>query len=204
MTEAGTGGDGAGLPGSLVGGVRPQGRALVAGRQGGVVLEAQSGDGSEHWVSSSLQEGGPDTSDVRGLHQGVAGQELGLATNLQGPAGLPATRGMAVGHTVGGDLVAGGVELVDLAVVRPLVRHEERGSDGTAVRVDSPSKQSVVEISVEIIDSIVKGKKNKLRCLVLAQTPRDSSSTETGGKRTIPFTRTSFRCSRIPVRLSED
>ena len=91
----------------------------------------------------------------------VAWMETGTSRNLRDPGvlprpGLPATRGMAVGHTVGGDLVAGGVELVDLAVVRPLVGHEEGGRDGAAVRVDSLPKQSVVEISVEIIDGIVK------------------------------------------------
>ena len=84
-----------------------------------------------------------------------------------------------MGDAVRGNLVAGGVEVVHLAVVRPLVGHEEGGSDGAAVGVDSLLKQSLVEISVEIIDSVVKGKKNKLRCLVLAETSGDSSSTET-------------------------
>ena len=34
-----------------------------------------------------------------------------------------------------GDLVSGEVEPLDQAVVRPLVRHEERSADRTAVRI---------------------------------------------------------------------
>ena len=89
---------------------------------------------------------------------------------------------------VGGNLVAGEVEVEHLAVVRPLVRHEESGSYGAAVGVDSLSKQSFVEIFVQIIDSIVKGKNDELRCLVLAETSRDSSSTETRRERAITLT----------------
>ena len=85
-----------------------------------------------------------------------------------------------MGDAVRGDLVAGGVEVVHLAVVGPLMRHEERGSDGAAIRVQSLPKQSVLEISVEIIDGVVKRQNNKLGSLVLAQTSGDSASTETG------------------------
>ena len=97
-----------------------------------------------------------------------------------------------MGDAVRGNLVAGGVEVVHLAVVGPLVGHEERGSDGAAVGVQSLPKQSVVEISVEIIDGVVKGQDNKLGSLVLAETSGDSASTETGRERTVPFTGISF------------
>ena len=93
---------------------------------------------------------------------------------------------MAVSDAVRGDLVSGPVQVLHLAVVRPLVRHEEGGRYGAAVGVNSLRiKKSFVEISVQIIDSIVEGKKNELRCLVLAETSRDSPSTETLGERTI-------------------
>ena len=108
---------------------------------------------------------------------------------------------MTVGDAVRGNLVAGGVEVMHLAVVRPLVGHEEGGSDWAGVGVQSILKQSLVKISVEIVDGIVKGQNYKLRCLVLAETSGDSASTETGWERTIPFTGISFGSSRIPLRL---
>ena len=108
---------------------------------------------------------------------------------------------MTVGDAVRGNLVAGGVEVVHLAVVGPLVGHEEGGSDGAAVGVQSILKESLVEISVEIVDGIVKGQNYKLGCLVLAETSRDTAPTETGRERTVPFTGIRFGSSRIPLRL---
>jgi len=65
---------------------------------------------------------------------------------------------------VGSNLVARGIEILDLAVVGPLVGHVERGRDGTSVGVlPSLLEQVGVETLVQVVHGIVKGQEDNLR-----------------------------------------
>ena len=99
-------------------GVRP---AWGGDWHAGVVLEAVPSEHPEHGVTSYGQEGGPHTLDVLGVDAGVAHQHLGLPDHFVGPLLLVELGPVAVGHRVGSNLVAVGVEVLDLGVVRPLV-----------------------------------------------------------------------------------
>ena len=55
------------------------------------------------------------------------------------------------------NLVTVAVDILDVAVVSPLVRHVEGGRDGAPVGVKSPPKEVFVELLVQIVDSIVEG-----------------------------------------------
>ena len=151
-----TGRDGAGLASSLVDSVGPEGRTLVAGGKAGVVLEPELRQGSEHGVPASLQEGSPAAGNVWRLNKSVSREELCLTSKLTAPVWVISTSWVGVGHTVRGDLVARPVQGVNLTVVCPLVRHEEGGRDGTAVRVQPRVEQTLIEIFVEIINSVIK------------------------------------------------
>lgn len=58
---------------------------------------------------------------------------------------------------VGSELVSIGVQVLDLAIVGPLVRHIERRADRTAVRILSTSfEQILVQLFVKIVNRVVK------------------------------------------------
>lgn len=60
--------------------------------------------------------------------------------------------------------MAGGIEILNLAVVGPLVGHVEGGRDGTAVGVlSSLLKQVGIETLVQVVHGVVKGEKDDLR-----------------------------------------
>lgn len=68
---------------------------------------------------------------------------------------------------VRGNLVARGIEILNLAVVGPLVGHVERGRDGTAVRVLSSLLEQIgVETLVQVVHGIVEGQEYDLRYLL--------------------------------------
>lgn len=59
--------------------------------------------------------------------------------------------------------MARGIEILDLAVVGPLVGHIEGGRDGTAVRVlPSLLEQVGVETLVQVVHGIVEGQEDDL------------------------------------------
>jgi len=68
---------------------------------------------------------------------------------------------------VGSNLVAGGIEILDLAVVGPLVGHVEGGRDGTAVGILSSLLEQVgVQTLVQIVHRVVERQQNDLRYLL--------------------------------------
>ena len=65
---------------------------------------------------------------------------------------------------VGGHLVSVRVHVLDLAVVRPLVRDVERRRDGAAVRVLAPVLEEVdVELAIQVVNGVVEGQQDDLR-----------------------------------------
>lgn len=59
-----------------------------------------------------------------------------------------------------------GIEVLHLAVVRPLVGHVEGGTDGTTVGVNTPLLEQVaVELLVQVVDRVVEGEQHDLRHL---------------------------------------
>lgn len=59
--------------------------------------------------------------------------------------------------------MAVGVEVLHLAVVRPLVGHVEGGTDGTAVGVDASLLEQVhVQLLVQVVDRVVEGEQHDL------------------------------------------
>lgn len=65
---------------------------------------------------------------------------------------------------VGGNLVARGIEILNLAVVGPLVGHVEGGRDGTAVGILSSLLEQVgIETLVQVVHRIVEGQEDDLR-----------------------------------------
>lgn len=72
---------------------------------------------------------------------------------------------------VGGDLVAISVQALHLAVIGPFVRDVKRGSNRTAVRVESSVLEQVfVKILVQIVDRIVERQQDQLRHVLHFQT----------------------------------
>lgn len=63
--------------------------------------------------------------------------------------------------------MAAGVEILDLAVVGPLVGDVEGGRDGAAVRVFAPLLEQVgVEALVQVVDRVVERQEYDLRYLL--------------------------------------
>jgi len=68
---------------------------------------------------------------------------------------------------VGSNLVAGGIEILDLAVVGPFVGHVEGGRDGTAIGILSSLLEQVgVQTLVQIVHRVVERQENDLRYLL--------------------------------------
>ena len=64
---------------------------------------------------------------------------------------------------VGGYLVTGRVQILNLAVIRPLVRHVESRGNGTAIRIfPSVLEQVGVQALVQIIDRVIEGQHHYL------------------------------------------
>lgn len=62
--------------------------------------------------------------------------------------------------------VTSGVECLHLTVIGPLVRHEERAFNGTAVRVlPIVGKYLLIDMPIDIIDRVVESYQNYLRYL---------------------------------------
>jgi len=69
------------------------------------------------------------------------------------------------------------VQVLHLGIVCPLVGHIEGRFDWAAVRVETSSKEVLIEGLVEIIDSIIEGEHDKLGDLVGRVSARDILST---------------------------
>lgn len=55
------------------------------------------------------------------------------------------------------------VQVLDLTIIRPLVRHIEGGTDGTSVWIDSALIEQIrVQLLVQVIDRIVEGQEHYL------------------------------------------
>ena len=71
---------------------------------------------------------------------------------------------MDLRDSVGGNFVAISVQVLYLAVIGPLVRDVKRGSNRTAIRVESSVLEQVfVKILVQIVDGIVERQQDQLR-----------------------------------------
>ena len=73
--------------------------------------------------------------DVINVNSSIRGQDLPLASDLLEPLLHTELLPEAVTDAVAGDLVALTVDVLDVAVVSPLVAHVERGRYWTAVRI---------------------------------------------------------------------
>ena len=135
--------------------------------------ESRPAEHVEHLVPSNSQEGSSHTLDIGRVDPSKPDQQLCLAHHLVGPLLLVEVGAEGVGDCVGGNLVAVGVQVLHLGVVRPLVGHVEGGLDGAAIGVEPPSKEILVELLVQVVDSIVEGKKNELGDLVSSVAPGD-------------------------------
>jgi len=150
-------------------GVRPRG---CGDGHAGVVVEAVSSQRPEHGVSADGQEGGAHALDVLGVDAGVADEHLCLANHLVGPLLLAELGAVTVSDCVGGDLVTVGVQVLDLRVVRPLVRNVVCRFDRTTVGVEPVFVEFFEEIFVETVDGVVKGEEDKLGHVVQAEVSR--------------------------------
>ena len=62
------------------------------------------------------------------------------------------------------DLMTVTVDILDMAVVRPLVTHIEGSGDGTAVGVAADGvEDALVQLPVEVIEAVVEGEYDQLR-----------------------------------------
>lgn len=65
-------------------------------------------------------------------------------------------------------------QFLHMSVVGVFMREEEGGSDGTSIRISAIGGEDfLVYFPVLIVDSIVKGKDDHLRCLFRSQISRD-------------------------------
>ena len=64
---------------------------------------------------------------------------------------------------VGGYLVTGRIQILNLAVIRPLVRHVESRGNGTAIRIFSSVLEQVgVQALVQIVERVIEGQHHYL------------------------------------------
>ena len=120
----------------------------------------------EHFVSSNSQEGGSHPLDVSRVDSTKPDQHLSLAHNLIGPGLLVEVGPKAVGHSVGGHLVAISVQVLHLGIVGPFVGDVEGSLHGASIGVVSVLEEILIELLVEIIDGIIKGQEDKLGNLI--------------------------------------
>ena len=130
----------------------------------------------EHLVSTNCKERSSHTLDISRVDSTEPHQHLSLAHHLVGPGLLVEVGSEAVSDSVGGHLVTISVEILDLSVVSPLVRHVECGFDWTTIGIVSVSEEVFIELFVQIIDSIVEGEEDKLRNLIRRVTSGDISA----------------------------
>ena len=103
--------------------VESVGPAGAADGHAGVVVQAVTTEHPEHGVATDSQERSSHPLDVLWVDAGVTDQHLGLSDDLVGPFLLVEVASVAVGHSVGGHLVAVGVQVLDLRIIRPFVRN---------------------------------------------------------------------------------
>ena len=72
--------------------------------------------------------------------------------------------------------MAVGVEVLNLGVVCPLVRHVEGRLDRAPVGVVTLSEEILVELLIKVIDGIIEGQEDKLGDLVRFETSGNISS----------------------------
>ena len=99
-------------------------RVGPAGGGGGhaaVVVEAVAVEHVDHGVAADGEEGRAHALDVARVDAGEADEHLGLADDLVRPLLLVEVGAVAVRDRVGRDLVAVGVQVLHLRVVRPLM-----------------------------------------------------------------------------------
>ena len=81
-----------------------------------------------------------------------------------------------MGDGVRSHLVTIGIEVLDLGIVCPLVRHVEGCLDRASVGVVTISKEILVELLVKVVDGIIEGQEDKLGDLVRTVTSGNISS----------------------------
>lgn len=98
---------------------------------------------------------------------GVSSGKCGSFIFLSSFFFFPADRMMYLRDRVGGNLMTGRVEILNLAVVGPLVGDVERGRDGATVRIFPPFLEQIgVQALVQIVHGIVERQENDLRYLL--------------------------------------
>jgi len=75
------------------------------------------------------------------------------------------------------NFVSVSVQILNLCVVCPFVRHIEGRLDWAAIRVEPSPEEILIELLVQVVDSIVEGEEDKLRNLVRRQTSGDFLAT---------------------------
>ena len=140
------------------------------------MTESRPAEHVEHFVPTNSQEGSSHTLNIGRVDPSKPDQQLCLAHHLVGPLLLVEVGAKGVGDCVGGNLVAVGVQVLHLGVVRPLVGHVERGLHGAAVGVVTPLEQIFVELLVQVVHGIVEGEEDELGDLVGRISARDISA----------------------------
>ena len=162
---------------SEVQGIRPQGRVLQGGRDGGVVEEALFLHHGELVVTSNSQEGCPKTNNRIVGNIGELLNDQSPPGHLPGPlvnAGLgPESFVVVVSDGVGGDLVTQPVHVSNSRVVGVLMRHVEGSLDVATVGILPLLVEDLgVEIYVVVVDGIVEGNGDHLGNSVAGSTVR--------------------------------
>ena len=135
--------------------------------------ESRPAEHVEHLVATDSQERSSHALDISGVHPSKPDQQLRLAHHLVRPLLLVEVRPKGVSDCVGSNLVTIGIEVLHLGVVCPLVGHVEGGLHRAPIGVEPPPEEVLVELLVQIVDSIVEGKEDELGDLVSSEAPGD-------------------------------
>ena len=142
--------------------VRPEGRVLNVGGDGGIVKESLLLHHSELVVATHAEVWRPQAHDRVVCDGGELLNDQSGTGHLSGPVLCPCLGPEAlvrvVGDGVGGDLVAQPVHVLDGGVVGVVVGHEEGALDVTTVGVSALLVEDLgVEVDVSDVDRVVEG-----------------------------------------------
>ena len=165
--------------------------------------ESRPAEHVEHLVATDSQERSSHTLDVSRVDPSKPDQQLRLAHHLVCPLLLVEVRPKGVSDCVGSNLVTIGIEVLHLGVVCPLVGHIEGGLHRAPIGVEPPPEEVLVELLVQIVDSIVEGKEDELGDLVSSEAPGDvlASTVAILKMQTRSLSRSEIRMTTIVTRV---